>query len=277
MNSPKVEICANEMRIVNVIKLTSVIVLILGAINVSAKTLKCDMDGKYDSLGWLPESFVIKIDDDRERIIVQSPVTSNFGEKPFKKAAFGSNYWSSGSGKQRSGGDISYQLQLSLKQNDSRYRLELTLPSYLPILVQGRCLPANSSGYASGQKNGNDALTSKQCRTLLQNNNPQLTIYAALQVRAITPEQVDQALSISSSMEYCINMDRGAYPPIREFISSGDFNKPLRRTECSNLMDRHAADLASVEVLLDSDPEFKKKWQDSSERQVFEWCHDMLE
>ena len=251
--------------------------LIVGSSGAIGKTITCSVDDGEDSKGWIPDSFTLDISDDRQVIEVIEPRLEVFGSKDFEKAMFGSNYWSRGKGKAQSGQTHNFQLQLSLKDDDSKYWVELSLHQYRPIRVKGTCSEGGDNSSVNRGMYDRDtakSISKEECGELLNDSNPQFTVYGGLKLRKITPREVETIMKASPVMEACIDKFRGDFPPIRQFIRTGEWETPLSAKECKAI--GYAKEAGLYEMLAKFDEEFRKAYEASTEKAVIDWCQDIF-
>lgn len=252
--------------------------LIMGSSGAIGKTITCSVDSGEDSKGWIPDSFTLDISDDRQVIEVIEPRLEIFGSKDFEKATFGSNYWSRGKGKAQSGKTHNFQLQLSLKDDDSKYWVELTVNQYLPIRVKGTCLEGGeTSSVNRGKYDRNTAenVSDQECGQLLNDSNPQFTVYGGLKLRKISPRDVKAFLKASPVTEVCINKFKGEFPPVLEFIRTEAWKTPLSAKECKAI--GYSKEAGLYEMLIKYDEEFRKIYEASTEKAVIDWCQAIFD
>ncbi|MDB3998647.1 hypothetical protein N9448_03420 [Litorivicinus sp.] len=259
-------------------KLILVALMVVGSSGALGKTITCDVDPGEDSKGWIPDSFTLDVSDDRQLIGVIEPRLEVFGSKDFEKATFGSSYWSRGKGKAQSGQTHSFQLQLSLKDDDSKYWVELSLHQYRPIRVKGTCSEGgDTSSVNRGMYNRDTAknISKEECGELLNDSNPQFTVYGGLKLRKIAPREVETIMRASPVMEACIDKFRGDFPPIRQFIKTGEWKTPLSATECNAM--NYTQEAGLYEMLAKFDAEFGKIYEASTEKAVIDWCKGIFD
>ena len=149
-----------------------------------AKIISCEAY-KGDAKGWIPRSFVIDVSEDRTRATVVEPKSNVFGAVPFEKGLFGSDLWSKGKGKSKTGEFYSYQFQLILKENDTKARIQLTMHQYHPLTLnfncrEGRGATARESDLFRPKKGVSNAEIARQA------TDTNLCIYAVRQQDGVT-------------------------------------------------------------------------------------------
>lgn len=260
-------------------KLTSTVMASLLLVSVAeAKVLSCKADVGEDSKGWIPDGFAISISDDRELIEVLNPVTDVFGAKAFEKAFIGSSYWSRGKGKSKMGEQYSFQLQLSLKQNDSRYSMELSMQGYNPLRMKGSCSESGSGGSAATSMQGSSvSVSAQECAQIFGGMDDSMAklLFAYLKLGLVDPEQSLRDLRSSPVLESCIDKGRGAFPPIREFIERSQWKRPLSGAECKDL--GWPGVMRGERKLAELDDTFRTTaWEVSPKKAVDDWCAEIF-
>jgi hypothetical protein len=149
-----------------------------------AKIISCEAYNG-DAKGWIPRSFVIDVSEDRTRVTVVEPKSNVFGAVPFEKGLFGSDLWSRGKGKSKTGEFYNYQFQLILKENDTKAQIQLTMHQYHPLILnfncrEGRGATARESDLFRPQKRVSNAEIARQA------TNTNLCIYAVRQQDGVT-------------------------------------------------------------------------------------------
>mgnify|MGYP001167448593 CR=1 FL=1 len=144
-----------------------------------AKILTCEAY-KGDGKGWIPESFVVDLSEDRAKATIIDPIRDSFGAKPFEKAIFGSALWSRGKGKSKRGDYYNYQFQLIFENSDTNASIELTMHQYHPLKLYfncraGRGVGADPSSVYTPQKRVSNADIARQA------SDSNLCIYAVRQ------------------------------------------------------------------------------------------------
>lgn len=249
------------------------------ASSVSAKTLTCIADAGEDSKGWIPDRFSLSISDDRQLIEVLNPITDVFGAKSFEKAFIGSSYWSRGKGKSSRGEFYNFQLQLSLKDNDSRYSMELSMQGYNSLRMKGSCSTSDVSPSMSSSRSGSSVDVSAQdCSKIFGPAGEgfvKLT-YAYLKLGLIDPAQSLKELKTSPVMEACIDKGRGSFLPIREFIQRNEWKRPLSAGDCREIGWPQITQLDRTLAKLDET--FRTTaWEGSPKKAVDDWCEEIFE
>jgi hypothetical protein len=260
-------------------KWTSIVMASLLLVSVAeAKVLSCKADIGEDSKGWIPDRFVIDISDDRELIEVLNPVTDVFGAKAFEKAFIGSSYWSRGKGKSKQGETYNFQLQLSLKENDSRYSMELSMQGYNPLRMKGSCSESGSGGSAATSKQGSSvSVSAQECAQVFGGMDDSIAklLFAYLKLGLVDPDQSLSDLRSSPVLAACIDKSRGAFPPIQQFIQQGQWKRPLSGAECKDL---GWPEVLHVErTLAELDETFRTTaWDVSPKKAVDDWCAEIF-
>ena len=152
--------------------------------NSNAKILTCDAY-KGDAKGWIPESFVVDLSEDKAKATIIEPVRDSFGAKPFEKAIFGSSLWSRGKGKSKRGDYYNYQFQLIFKNDDTNASIELTMHKYHPLKLYFNCRAGRGASISDPniykpQKRTSNANMARQA------SDSNLCIYAVRQEGGVT-------------------------------------------------------------------------------------------
>lgn len=249
----------------------ALITLILSS-ELMAKTLTCTVDQGEDSKGWIPDQFVLDLADDREIARVLNPKSEVFGDKDFEKGLFGSDFWARGSGRSKTGDTYNYQLQLILRDNDTRYKVTIKQQGYRDLSVKGRCsVGSRFSGSTSeqGRVASKIKATDQECAKVVGDGGD--LVYAFLKLTIIDPQQGLRDLDSSPVLEFCINKARKEFPPIRQFINQRLYEKPLSASDCKAIdwEERFTVELTLSEL----DEKFRNEsWIGSERKAVYDWC-----
>jgi len=259
------------------------LVLTFGSSFLTAKEINCQADSGQNSKGWIPQEFSLNIADDRKIAQVLRPKLEIFGAKDFEKGIFGGDFWARGEGRSKNGSYYRYQIQLVLKNNDSRYRVTLKEQGYRDLSVEGSCFvgvmrssPSSSSSPTGLTSNPN--VNRQDCAPFIGShpNAPSSIFYAFLKLGLIDPDQSLKDLNASPVLEQCINKFRGDFPEMRNFIAGRLYEKPLSATECKtiNWDSRFATDL----TLSKFDAKYRdESWNKSPQKAVYDWCKSIFE
>ncbi len=262
--------------------LTSTLVatlLYFTSIGVEAKVLSCEAT-KGDGLGWIPSEFQMNLANDRKTARVISPITEAFGAKPFKKSFIGSDLWSRGKGKSKSGDYYNYQFQLGLDSNDTYAKIVMKEQGYKDIEVEFLC----SENIRQVEGDSRVKLTA-QNKTVppcsydtakeLEKLNPQ-SFYVKLKLGLIDLRELQQSEKQVPDFFSCLDKFRGNFPPIREFIRSGAWKKPLTVTDCK-IID-YKREIETSETLAQYDPIYRKSYESvGGLKEKLESCESLLQ